>query len=452
MTSRTTELRPVDAFTKSLRQSTDPMGMVLASSPGRGELGEDLKKNRVLEIACTWGPTVLQVWHLDGTNGRFVLGVDAPLPEGLLPDGPHELFSCSDEALMVDAMPDWPITLRRDGDALTASSTMQIPDGGQVVVEVGEFVFIARVVRASRKVQGGARLDVPFLGFASFAVFLATLGGIFAYNTAPASVVTENQLVDRMASLELMEPPTLPSHLQEQQHADQEEGERHEGDEGKAGAEDGDMAQAKGTPRPGDDKEIAESAGIFGISGGSLDAMFGDGVSGGLSDSLGSNAIGAKGRQIGVGGWSTTGKGPGGGGPVGSMTGGVGTKGKGQGYGQQDMGPRPGGVVPSFSDGGIIMGGMDASLIDAVIKRNLNQIRYCYQRELTKNPDLGGKVTVKFVIAKDGSVSAASTKSSSIGNAAVESCVNGRIMRLQFPEPQGGGIVIVSYPFVFSPG
>ncbi len=100
----------------------------------------------------------------------------------------------------------------------------------------------------------------------------------------------------------------------------------------------------------------------------------------------------------------------------------------------------------------IILGALDKSLIDAVLKRNMNQIRYCYQRELTKNPNLGGKIVVKFVIAKDGTVSNATTKSSTMGSPAVENCINSRFMRFTFPEPKGGGIVIVSYPFVFSPG
>ena len=80
------------------------------------------------------------------------------------------------------------------------------------------------------------------------------------------------------------------------------------------------------------------------------------------------------------------------------------------------------------------------------------QIRYCYQRELTKNPAIKGKIVIKFVIAKDGSVSSASKKTSTINNGAVEQCVVGRFMRMQFPEPKGGGIVIVSYPFTFLPG
>ena len=33
---------------------------------------------------------------------------------------------------------------------------------------------------------------------------------------------------------------------------------------------------------------------------------------------------------------------------------------------------------------------------------------------------------------------------------AVESCLCGRFLRFVFPEPEGGGIVVVTYPFVFT--
>ena len=98
----------------------------------------------------------------------------------------------------------------------------------------------------------------------------------------------------------------------------------------------------------------------------------------------------------------------------------------------------------------IILGAVDRGAIESVIARHRNQIRYCYQRELTKNPSLAGKMTMKFVIAKDGNVSSAKVKTSSLGNQAVESCVSGRFMRMQFPQPQGGGIAIVNYPFSFT--
>ena len=100
----------------------------------------------------------------------------------------------------------------------------------------------------------------------------------------------------------------------------------------------------------------------------------------------------------------------------------------------------------------VILGALDKSLIDAVIKRHMNQIRYCYERVLTSHPHLGGKIVVKFVIAKDGTVSKASTKSSTMNNKSFEGCLNSRFERFKFPEPKGGGIVIVSYPFIFQPG
>jgi hypothetical protein len=43
-------------------------------------------------------------------------------------------------------------------------------------------------------------------------------------------------------------------------------------------------------------------------------------------------------------------------------------------------------------------------------------------------------------------------KATTLANATVESCVLGRFLRMQFPETPGGGVVVVSYPFVFSPG
>ena len=102
----------------------------------------------------------------------------------------------------------------------------------------------------------------------------------------------------------------------------------------------------------------------------------------------------------------------------------------------------------------VLLGALDKSLIDAVIKQNMNTIRYCYQRELRAHPTLAGKIVVKFVIATDGTVSSdfpAKIKSSTMASEAVENCITGRFMRFQFPKPAGGGIVIVSYPFIFAP-
>ena len=186
-----------------------------------------------------------------------------------------------------------------------------------------------------------------------------------------------------------------------------------------------------------------DMSGVGGIAG--LDASMQGGLGG---------VMGAKGIQAGSGGLGGSGGGLGGGGTADGL-GGLGNKGSGRGSSGYGSGggsvgtKRTGGSIKSGGEP-LVLGSMDKSLIDAVIRRNMSQIRYCYQRELTKDPNLKGKIIVKFVIAGDGSVSKADIKSSSMGSPAVEGCITGRFKKFKFPEPKGNGIVIVSYPFIFS--
>jgi TonB family protein len=61
-----------------------------------------------------------------------------------------------------------------------------------------------------------------------------------------------------------------------------------------------------------------------------------------------------------------------------------------------------------------------------------------------------GKVAVKFVITATGSVQTAKVDMSNLNNSAVEECVVVRVRSWEFPKPKGGGIVVVTYPFVFT--
>lgn len=98
----------------------------------------------------------------------------------------------------------------------------------------------------------------------------------------------------------------------------------------------------------------------------------------------------------------------------------------------------------------IVLGALNRSLIDRVVTSSLSEIRDCYEKELAKNSNLFGKMVIKFVISKDGTVSQAGVKTSTLGNPKVEDCVTGTFRRMRFPAPQGGGIVVVSYPLVFN--
>jgi hypothetical protein len=99
----------------------------------------------------------------------------------------------------------------------------------------------------------------------------------------------------------------------------------------------------------------------------------------------------------------------------------------------------------------VILGALDRSSLESVLQRNATSLSLCYERALKTNPALAGTVVIKFVIAKDGTISSRTTKRSTLGDASVESCIHGWFDRMKFPEPPGGGIVIASYPLIFAP-
>ncbi len=332
----------------------------------------------------------------------------------------------------------------------------------RVILDIGHVIMFGQMVHQSQRVAGAVAMDYPFLGVFAFMLFLGSMMGIIASQTT-LSDASIHEIPDRFVEL-LLKEPVVEEHKEKNKpntNPDAGEGAKAKKEEGKVGKKDAKMDKAKGNKvemnKRQIDKEIAENAGVLGAmrDGAELDGVFGSsGLNSDITGGIG-GLIGAKGVQIGSGGLGSRGSGLGGGGTAEGL-GGLGTKGRGSGasgYGSGggNFGAKGEGGIGRIGGDPIILGALDKSLIDAVIKRNMNQIRYCYQRELTKNPNLGGKIVVKFVIAKDGTVSSASTKATTMGSPAVESCINGRFMRFKFPEPKGGGIVIVSYPFIFSP-
>ncbi len=95
------------------------------------------------------------------------------------------------------------------------------------------------------------------------------------------------------------------------------------------------------------------------------------------------------------------------------------------------------------------LGKLPKKVIDETIKANLQPIKACYQTVLNRRPNLHGKVTVRFVIGCEGTVTSAEVKETTLNNDKVETCVCDAIADLTFPPPDGGGKVIVTYPFVF---
>lgn len=146
------------------------------------------------------------------------------------------------------------------------------------------------------------------------------------------------------------------------------------------------------------------------------------------------------GGGLGLGGVGTKGFGGGGGGGSGTGFG----KGTGAGLGAGN-GPRNLSFETGDSD---VRGGLDRSEVDAVVRQNLAQIRFCYNRGLRSHPDLSGRVTSHFVIGSDGRVKTSNIKQSSLGVGSVEDCIKDKVAAWSFPKPRGGGEVTVNYPFL----
>ena len=96
-----------------------------------------------------------------------------------------------------------------------------------------------------------------------------------------------------------------------------------------------------------------------------------------------------------------------------------------------------------------IVGGLDRETILKVVRRHQSEIKFCYESALATHPQLGGKITVAWTIDPSGAVSEANVAESGIDNANVEACVLQRVRRWRFPEPAGGGVVAVTFPWIF---
>jgi len=205
-------------------------------------------------------------------------------------------------------------------------------------------------------------------------------------------------------------------------------------------------------------RKMFSGAGGGGAGGGSV---LGGGGGGTLAGTL-SNVIGTTGKgssSAGIAGLGIRGSGPLTGGGIGTSRGiaGIGTSGRlGGGSGRYGTGV---GGLGSRRDRGmislstpVVMGALSKEVIQKVINRNKAQIRYCYEVELQRNQKLAGRVMVKWIIAATGAVARVKIRESTMNNSRVDRCIASKIKDWQFPEPAGGGIVEVEYPFVFRAG
>lgn len=166
-------------------------------------------------------------------------------------------------------------------------------------------------------------------------------------------------------------------------------------------------------------------------------------------------------ESFGAGGLGLSGIGEGGGGrgegiglgSVGSIGRGAGT-GTGQGFGSGHG--RLGGShrvkPPQVRMGATsVSGRLPPEIIQRIVRQNFGRFRLCYENGLRSNPNLRGRVAVRFMIGQEGRVASAGDGGSDLPDSGVVSCVVRAFFGLMFPAPEGGTVTVV-YPIIFSPG
>jgi pSer/pThr/pTyr-binding forkhead associated (FHA) protein len=173
--------------------------------------------------------------------------------------------------------------------------------------------------------------------------------------------------------------------------------------------------------------------------------MFGDTIgdsfgAGGLGLSGVGEGGGGRGEGIGLGNFGGLGHG------AGTGTG----QGIGNGHGRLGGGHKV--MAPRIREGATSVNGrLPPEVIQRIVRQNFGRFRLCYENGMKNNPNLQGRVTVKFVIDRSGAVAMTADGGSDLPDQGVVQCVVRGFGNLSFPQPEGGMVTVV-YPIMFNPG
>lgn len=458
------------------------------------ESDKPTSEKKTLEVVLLWREAVMSVGHYS-KPGPVTVG-DHPkadfrvAAEGLPVDKFHlldqeggefvvnwtqgmalEVRDDSGEILGEDELAQKGRVQNKEVDGATARR-YKIGLNDRVAVQVGEVTFVAQYVSPARIIATSVLKTLDF--YFTKILSLSFLGHAFLLLALLLTPIAPTDFDDdlfknpnRFAKLILKEPEKAPEPKKKFELSGSKQGARHKDEEGKFGKIDKPkkdaLASTKGAPKidPNkreEDRKIALESGIFkalkGGPGGNVSNVFGPGGLGtGINNALGGLRGTDMGDAGGAGGLGSRGTGPGGGGSslgIGGLGSGTG-RGTG-GLGNVDLGGRGKGQYKVIPGRTITKGCLTQQQVLRVITRVQSQAKYCYERELTKNPNLSGKITTTFEIGPTGAVTWVRVAESTMGNATVEKCLERVVQRLRFPPCQGGGTAEITYPWIFKSG
>jgi hypothetical protein len=461
---------------------------------GDGDAAEAGEGAEVIQVVLSWrdarSSTVLGVKEVRA-GGTLALGErgDLMVPEEVLRAERAEIVRFDGETAVVRVPPGG--KLRLDGWP-REEEELEIARGHVMEVYVGAFVARLTRVRAATRPAGAPLDGLRRSGFGVIAGSALVHTAVFTAVAfiAPSLGATEEDPFDRDRILLMQallnasaqhEPESKPDDSAQSSGGDVNAGAATRGAEGEAGKETAENKNARWSARGSATPENATLArentlkeaadwGVIGMLGSSTQALNAPTVPWGtvLNGSDDDNKVGhlfggTMDDAFGTGGWGLSGPGQGGGGLADSIglngMSGLGHTGKclgpscsgtGIGYGKPGGGYAPKARFPREAGPVTTSGHLPPEVIQRIVRQNFGRFTFCYQNGLKNNPNLEGRVSVKFVIGRDGAVQVAADGGSDIPDATVRQCVVSSFASLSFPPPDSGMVTVV-YPLMFTP-
>jgi hypothetical protein len=451
-------------------------------------------EKKTLEVVLLWREAVMTVGHYNEPRDITVgdaLKNDFRVSSDSIPVERFPLLSEADGQFSINWTGDMALEVKdEDGEILGldelaakgnitkdqndsyANSSYKLGLHERAAVQVGEVTFVLQFVSPARLITSSLLKTIDY--YFTKVLSLSFVGHLFLLLALLLTPLEPNGLDEdlfknpnRFAQLILKEPEKAPENKPKFELSGSKGGAKHKDKEGKFGKPDKEkkdaLASKKGAPKVDPnkrekDRKIAQESGIFAALKGSKDStasnVFGPGGLGtGINNALGGLRGSAMGDAGGAGGLGTRGTGAGGGGSslgIGGFGSGTG-RGTG-GLGDVDLGGRGKGKYKVSVGRTITKGCLTGAVVRRVLGRVQSQAKYCYEKELPRNPNLSGKITTAWVIGPTGGVLSTRIAETTMANANVEQCLLRVIKRLKFPPCAGGGTADVTYPWIFKSG
>lgn len=507
---RTPNVAPQNPFTVAASPEQAPEMPEMPAPEASATAATSATNALAIELMILWGASVLHVAHLSpprsftiGEQGSdfacstaslgaarvplFLVGKDGAV-ELVLPAGAEGSITAAGASRSIR-------DILASGSAkpfveLAGASAIELAPGSRAVIELAGMTFRVELGHAAKAVAPRAPIDTSSLAFQGLSTLLhASVLAAAAFFVPPLSMDDETsvspeqrymiqQALDGTATPETAKDETAKVTDAPRSDGPGASGTPGPGEAGKLGSltsasKSGHFGVAVNpespTPELSRHRALADAAnfgmiGLLATMTGDPNAptspFGGDTTSGNDAASALGNLWGAElGEAAGANGLTLSGIGEGGGNRSDGMIGidRIGTIGDGLG--------NPGGVrarrlaEPARTGGAPIMrmgatqveGRLPPEVIQRIVRQNAGRYRVCYQDGLRNNPSLAGRVAVRFVIDRSGAVSMVANGGSDLPDAQVVQCVVRAFYGLSFPAPENG-VVMVTYPFMFSPG